>query len=152
MAEYYRVAFSFGRGAETRRGVTDFIMVHPTAAVFTSNGSAGSEDDPDGLTEFALETLLSSPDGWRRFAREAAARWSASPPLAIVFALVNASAQIEAIFSAGSPARDAAQHGFRIAGLISADLYAMDTLGLPRARAVDLTAYWRAHDDYFLTL
>lgn len=127
-------------------------MVQPTAAVITSNGSAGPEDDPDGLTEFALETLLSNPEGWRRFARDAAARWSTSPPLAIVFALVNASAQIEAIFADGSPARSAAQHGFRIAGLISADLYAMDTLGLPRAQAADLTAYWRAHDEYFLTL
>ncbi|TCM85742.1 hypothetical protein [Rhodovulum steppense] len=124
----------------------------PTAAQSPHDGLSDREDDSDGLTEFALETLLSSPDGWRRFAREAAERWPATPPLAIVFALVNASAQVEAIFSEGSPARTAAQHGFRVAGLISADLYAMETLGLKRARAADLVAYWRAHDDYFLTL
>jgi len=127
-------------------------MVQPTAAAFPRDGATRSDNDPDGLTEFALETLLSSPDGWRRFAREAAARWSGSPPLAIVFALVNASAQIEAIFAEGSPARSAARHGFRVAGLISSDLYAMESLGLPHARAADLTAYWQAHDDYFLTL
>lgn len=106
----------------------------------------------DGLTEFALETLLATAEGWRRYAREAADRWPDAPPLGIVFALVNASAQIEAIFSEGSPAREAARHGFRVAGLIAADLYAIETLGLPRARAADLTAYWCAHDDYFLTL
>lgn len=127
-------------------------MVQPKAAAFPHDGTSRSEDDPDGLTEFALETLLSSPDGWRRFARDAAARWADSPPLAIVFALVNASAQIEAIFAEGSPARIVARHGFRVAGLISADLYAMEVLGLPRARAADLNAYWHAHDDYFLTL
>ncbi|TCO72002.1 hypothetical protein [Rhodovulum euryhalinum] len=127
-------------------------MAQPTAVIYQRDGTSGSEDDSDGLTEFALEMLLSSPEGWRRFARDAAARWPATPPLAIVFALVNASAQIEAIFGEGSPARIAAQSGFRVAGLISADLYAMETLGLPRARAADLTAYWRAHDDYFLTL
>ncbi|MCO8145090.1 hypothetical protein NHN26_07605 [Rhodovulum tesquicola] len=127
-------------------------MTQPIAAEETRDATSGPEADPDGLTEFALETLLSSPDGWRSFAREAAGRWPATPPLAIVFALVNASAQVEAIFSEGSPARTAAQHGFRVAGLISADLYAMETLGLKRARAADLVAYWRAHDDYFLTL
>jgi len=106
----------------------------------------------DGLTEFALETLLSTADGWRRFAREAAERWPDAPPLAIVFSLVNASAQIEAIFSEGSPSRQAAQHGFRIAGLLSADLYAMESLGLPRDRAAHLLRYWRTGDDYFLKL
>lgn len=127
-------------------------MAQPTLVVHRQDGASGSTDDPDGLTEFALETLLSSPDGWRRFAREAAERWTDSPPLAIIFALVNASAQIEAIFAEGSPARAAARHGFRVAGLMSADLYAMETLGLPRTRGADLTAYWRANDDYFLTL
>ncbi|GAA0312733.1 hypothetical protein [Rhodovulum strictum] len=127
-------------------------MNQPTAAIPQRDGTSGSEDDPDGLTEFALETLLSSPDGWRRFARDAARRWPELPPLAIVFALVNASAQIEAIFAEGSPARVSAQHGFRVAGLISADLYAIEMLGLDRSRAADLLAYWRAHDDYFLTL
>jgi len=106
----------------------------------------------DGLTEFALETLLSTTEGWRRLARDAVARWPDAPPLAIVFAIVNASAQIEAIFSEGSPSRTAAQHGFRVAGLLSSDLYAMEALGLPRSRAADLGAYWRAHDEYFLTL
>jgi hypothetical protein len=104
------------------------------------------------LTEFALETLLATPEGWRSFARKAAEGWPDAPPLAIVFALVNASAQIEAIFAEGSPSRIAAQHGFRVAGLLSADLYAIESLGLPRSRASDLARYWRTHDDYFLTL
>ncbi|WP_139307548.1 hypothetical protein [Rhodovulum sp. ES.010] len=117
-----------------------------------SESSSGAEETPDSLTEFALETLLSTQDGWRGFARKAVARWPEEPPLALVFALVNASAQIEAIFAEGSPARVAAEHGFRVAGLLAADLYAMQTLGLPNVRAADLIAYWRRHDDYFLRL
>lgn len=113
---------------------------------------ASLRESTEGLTEFALETLLATPEGWRSFARKAAEGWPDAPPLAIVFALVNASAQIEAIFAEGSPSRIAAQHGFRVAGLLSADLYAIESLGLPRSRASDLARYWRTHDDYFLTL
>lgn len=117
-----------------------------------AEGASSFDDTSDSLTEFALERLLSTPEGWRAMIREAVARWPDSPPLAIVFATVNASAQIEAIFSEGSPSRQAAQNGFRLAGLLSADLYAMEALGLPRARAADVMQYWKAHDDYFLTL
>ncbi|MBL3571305.1 hypothetical protein DSD19_15895 [Rhodovulum sp. BSW8] len=109
-------------------------------------------DPTEGLTEFALESLLASPEGWRSFARESVAVWPNSRPLAVIFALVNASAQIEAIFSEGSPARTAAQNGFRLAGLLSADLYAMQSLGLPHARAADFAAYWHSSDPYFLNL
>jgi hypothetical protein len=125
---------------------TTFGAVHDPLPV------ASPRENTEGLTEFALETLLATPEGWRSFARKSAERWPDAPPLAIVFALVNASAQIEAIFSEGSPSRMAAQHGFRVAGLLSADLYAMESLDLPRGRASDLIRYWRRHDDYFLTL
>ncbi|ARE41742.1 hypothetical protein RGUI_3601 [Rhodovulum sp. P5] len=118
----------------------------------TQAGAPETADKPDSLTEFALERLLSTTEGWRRLMREAVAQWPDASPLSIVFATVNASAQIEAIFAEGSPSRKAAQHGFRIAGLLSADLYAMEALGLPRNRAADVMAYWQNHDDYFLTL
>lgn len=140
-----------GLGPVQRRR-PDAAMSDPSAATSARPPDRISSLTADSLTEFALETLLATPEGWRSLVREATRRWPDAPPLAIVFAMVNASAQIEAIFSAGSPARAAAQHGFRLAGLLSADLYAMQTLGLPHARAEDLTRYWQNHDDYFLTL
>ncbi|MBN2906588.1 MAG: hypothetical protein JXJ18_07765 [Rhodobacteraceae bacterium] len=109
-------------------------------------------DPDDPLTEFAIETLLATPEGWRAVVRDAAARWPDTAPLGIVFALVSAAAEIEATFAHGSPAREAAGHGFRVAGLLAGDLYAMEALGLPRARAGDLFGYWRGHDPFFLTL
>lgn len=127
-------------------------MSEPVAAMPGQKGRSLPGAAPESLTEFALETLLSTPDGWRRLVRDAAAKWPDVPPLAICFAIVNASAQIEAIFAEGSPARAAAQHGFRLAGLLAADLYAMQAIGLPHDRAARLVAYWRDHDDYFLTL
>lgn len=127
-------------------------MSEPSAATTAPPPDRIARDTAESLTEFALETLLSTPEGWRGLVRDAALRWPDAPPLAIVFAMVNASAQIEAIFAEGSPARSSAQHGFRLAGLLSADLYAMQVLGLPHGRAGDLCRYWRSHDDYFLTL
>ncbi|ARC89614.1 hypothetical protein B5V46_13890 [Rhodovulum sp. MB263] len=120
-------------------------MPEPSPIVSKANPS-------ESLTEFALESLLASPEGWRSFARDSVFDWPDVPPLALIFALVNASAQIEAIFSEGSPARSAAQTGFRLAGLLSADLYAMQSLGLPHARAADFSDYWHSSDPYFLTL
>lgn len=117
-----------------------------------SSVSVPKADPAEKLTEFALEALLASPEGWRSFARDSVFDCPDAPPLALIFALVNASAQIEAIFSEGSPARTAAQNGFRLAGLLSADLYAMQSLGLPHARAADFSDYWHSSDPYFLTL
>ena len=111
-----------------------------------------SETSTEALTKRALESLLRSQDGWRRVVRDMVAETPDLPPLELIFVLVNAASTIEDVFAPGSPSRPAADQAMRLAALLGTDLYAMQALGLPMARAADLLAYWRAHDDFFLTL
>lgn len=101
--------------------------------------------------EFAIGQLLAAPDGWRPLVREMAERWPEAPAGELILALVTAAAEIEGMFGPGSPARDGARQGWRLAGLLGADLYAMDAVGLPRATAADLARYWKI-DPYFRDL
>lgn len=101
--------------------------------------------------QFALERLLDGPDGWRPLVREMALRWPEAPAGELILALATAATEIEATFGPGSPARDGARHGWRLAGLLGADLYAMEAAGLPHRRAGDLPAWW-AFDPYFRDL
>ncbi|MBC58167.1 MAG: hypothetical protein CL814_14730 [Confluentimicrobium sp.] len=106
----------------------------------------------DQLTRAALEALLKGPDGWRHVVRDLAREAPDASPLALIFALVAAASTIEEFFAPGSPSRPAADHALRLAAILGTDLYAMEALGLPHATAAELTAYWQAHDPYFLTL
>ncbi len=100
---------------------------------------------------FAIEALLSGPEGWRPLVREMVARWPEAPAGELVFALVSAASEIEAMFAAGSPSREASDQAWRLAALLGVDLYAMEAVGLARGRAGDLAAYWRI-DPYFRDL
>lgn len=100
---------------------------------------------------FAIERLLDGQGGWRSLVREMVALWPEEAPLEIGFALVSAAAAIEANFAPGSPAREAALHGYRLAALLSMDVHAMDLLGMAHARAGDLTHYWEI-DPFFARL
>jgi len=106
----------------------------------------------EALTKRALETLLRSQGGWRRVVRDMVTESPDLPPLELIFVLVSAASTIEGVFGPGSPSRPAADRAMRLAALLGTDLYAMQALGLPMASATDLMAYWRAHDDFFLTL
>lgn len=109
-------------------------------------------DRIDHMTEFAIAGLLAAPDGWRSLVREIAARWPDVPPLEICFVLVSAAEAISGLIAADDPSQDAGAQAWRLAALLSADLYAMEQLGLPRARAADLFGYWKDHDSYFIDL
>lgn len=100
---------------------------------------------------FAIEHLLDAPDGWRPLVRELVARWPEAPAAELVYVLVTAAAEIEAMFGPGSPAREGAAQGWRLAALLGVDFYAMERLGLPRARARDLPGYWKI-DPWFRDL
>lgn len=100
---------------------------------------------------FAIEQLLDAPDGWRGLVRDMVARWPEAAASEMIFTLASAASEIEAMFAKGSPSRDGAEHGWRIAALLGVDLYAMEVIGLPRARARDFAGYWRI-DPYFRDL
>jgi len=100
---------------------------------------------------FAIEQLLDAPDGWRAAVREMVHRWPDVPAAELIFTLASAASEIEAMFAPGSPAREGADHGWRLAALLGVDLYAMESIGLPRARAADFAGYW-AVDPYFRDL
>ena len=100
---------------------------------------------------FAIEHLLEAPDGWRSVVRELVRHWPDAPATEMIFALASAASEIEAMFSPGSPSREGAEHGWRMAALLGVDLYAMEAIGMPRARAADFAGYW-AIDPYFRDL
>lgn len=100
---------------------------------------------------FAITHLLGRQDGWRSLVRDMVGRWPEAPASELIFAIGSAACEIEKTFASGSPAREASDHGWRLAALLGADLYAMEMIGLPRSRAADLRAYWRI-DPYFRDL
>ncbi|WP_146227873.1 hypothetical protein [Rhodobacter viridis] len=100
---------------------------------------------------FAIERLLRADDSWRSLVREMVEQWPEEPPLELGFALVSAASAIETSFTEASPARDAAMQGYRLAALVSMDVYAMQLLGMARERASDLLAYWDI-DPFFAKL
>ena len=105
----------------------------------------------DDRVNFAIERLMEPGEGWRALVREMVAHWPDVAPLEIGFSLVGAAAAIEANFAPGSPAREAALHGYRLAALLSMDVHAMDLLGMAHARAGDLAQYWEI-DPFFARL
>ncbi len=111
------------------------------------SGGAASLDK----VHFAIERLLDTPNGWRPLVRDMVSRWPDARASELVYVLVSAATEIEAMFAEGSPARDGAAHGWRLAALLGVDFYAMDAVGLPHATAADMRGYWKI-DPYFRDL
>ena len=103
------------------------------------------------MVQFAIEHLLDTPGGWRTLVRGMVGRWPEPPAGELILAIVTAAAEIEATFGPGSPARDGAERGWRLAGLLGVDLYAMQAAGMAHGRAGDLPGYWKI-DPYFRDL
>jgi len=108
---------------------------------------AGNEE----RVAFAIERLLQAGDGWRALVREMVGRWPDVPPLELGLALVSAASAIETSFAQGSPAREGAARGYRLAALLSMDVYAMQSLQMRHGKAADLQDYWRL-DPFFAEL
>jgi len=106
----------------------------------------------DQITHYAIETLFGNDDGWRSLTRDLVHLWPDAGILEICFALVVAASAVESNFNANSPSRAQSAQAYRLAALVSADLYAMAAIGGYGSRARDLASYWRDHDSYFLTL
>lgn len=102
----------------------------------------------DERVVFAIEALLRGDGAWRGLVRDLVMRWPDLPPLELGLTLVSAASAIETAFSRGSPAREGAAQGYRLAALLSMDVYAMQILEMPCARAADLLDYWKI-DPFF---
>lgn len=100
---------------------------------------------------FAIERLLDAPNGWRSVVRDMVARWPDAQASELIYVLVAAANEIEAMFSEGSPSRDAADRAWRLAALLGVDLFAMDVVGIPNSKAKDMAGYWKI-DPYFRDL
>lgn len=103
------------------------------------------------MVQFAIECLLDAPDGWRPLVREMVARWPEAPVGELILALVTAATEIEAMFGPGSPAREGAARGWRLAALLGVDLHAMEAVGMAHATAADMARFWKI-DPWFRDL
>lgn len=135
----------------TGQGTEEGVAVPAAADAFAPLSSPASLDRVDAMTRRAIETLLDTPEGWRRVARDLVAAWPSAPALELVFAIVSAAEAIEATFAPGSPGRAGAEAGFKVAALLGVDLFAMQSLGLPHHSAADLATYWQT-DPWFRLL
>lgn len=107
----------------------------------------------DDIIEFALEALLSGSDRRRRaMVRGMCETWPDAPALSVVFAVTTAAARLEDNFSRGSDTEGLAAFAYRLAALLAADVYAVESMGHKPAKANDLLHFWRRVDPWFLEL
>lgn len=107
----------------------------------------------DDIIEFALEALLSGSDRRRRaMVRGMCETWPDAPALSVVFAVTTAAARLEDNFSRGSDTEGLAAFAYRLAALLAADVYAVESMGHNPAKANDLLHFWRRVDPWFLEL
>lgn len=97
---------------------------------------------------FAIERLLAPDDAWRALVREMVARWPRLPIFEISAALIAAASAIEKNLKGAGVGEGAAARGYKLAALLSLDVYAMELLEMERGCAADLLAYWEI-DPYF---
>ncbi len=96
----------------------------------------------DARVAFAIERLLESGDGWRALLRDMVLRWPSLPIYELSFTLVSAAVAIESNFEGMASGEGAGARAYKLAALLSLDVYAMELLEMPRGRASDLLAYW----------
>jgi hypothetical protein len=107
----------------------------------------------DEMIEFALEELLSGNDPRRRaLVRNLCMRWPGVPALVVAFVLTSAAAMIEDNFDRHRDPAAVAALAYRLAALLAADIYAVESMGFVPAKAQDLLHFWRRVDPYFLNL
>ncbi len=107
----------------------------------------------DDIVEYALSELLSGSDRRRRaLVRNLCGRWPDQPALEIVFALTSAASRIEDNLDRESSSAEIATYGYRLAALLAADVFAVESMRKTLVKADDLLHFWRRVDPYFLEL
>ncbi|HGG05542.1 MAG TPA: hypothetical protein ENK28_08790 [Aliiroseovarius sp.] len=111
------------------------------------------ETPVDDMIAFALEELLSG-SGMRRRAlvRKMCSRWSSEPALSVVFALTSAASVAEDNFRQETVEKGIGPFAYKLAAMLAADVYAIESMGHSPAKAKDLLHFWRRVDKYFLEL
>jgi hypothetical protein len=77
--------------------------------------------------------------------------WPTEPALSVVFAMTNAGSMVEDTFRQREGGGNAA-FAYRMAALLAADVYALESMGYKSPRAHDLLHFWRRVDPFFLDL
>ncbi|PIE15934.1 MAG: hypothetical protein CSA68_04620 [Rhodobacterales bacterium] len=109
------------------------------------------ETEPiDQMIQYAIAALFEGEGGWRTVPHQMVQRWPDVEGLELCFALVAAANAIEENFNMDSPASLRVIQAYRLAALISADLYGMVATGKFGSKAGDLLKYWQEYDPYFL--
>lgn len=80
-----------------------------------------------------------------------AQKWPNEPALAVAFALTSAAATLEEMVETAE-GNVAARRAYKLAALVSADIFAIQETGQVPAKAQDLLHFWRRVDPYFLNL
>lgn len=107
----------------------------------------------DLMVEVALESLLDGSDiKIAQLVRTLATRWPSEPALSIAFALTTAASAIEDMVDMSVESPGVVLAAYRLAALVSADVYAIEAMGILPARGHDLLIFWRRVDPYFLRL
>lgn len=107
----------------------------------------------DKMIEFALQELLSGGDAGRRaLVRRMCEKWPSASAQSVVFAICNAASMIEETIDSETDPKRLAAFGYKLAALVSADIYALQEMGKIPATAHDLLHFWRRVDGYFLEL
>ena len=107
----------------------------------------------DSMIAFALEELASGSDARRRgLVRHLCLRWPETPALSVVFAMTSAAAMLEDNIRRNADASNAAPLAYRLAAILAADIYAVESMGQKPATAQDLLHFWRRVDSYFLDI
>ncbi len=107
----------------------------------------------DQMIAYALEGLLSGSDKRRRaLVRNMCLKWPSEPALSIVFALTSAASLAEDNIAQETTTQGIGPFAYKLASLLAADVYAIESMGHSPARARDLLHFWRRVDGYFLEL
>jgi len=107
----------------------------------------------DEMIEFALEELLAGSDTRRRgLVRSLCLRWPEEPALAVVFALTSAASMLEDNVRPDEPTAGSGPAAYKLAAVLAADIFALESMGQVPAKAHDLLHFWRRVDRYFLDL
>lgn len=106
----------------------------------------------DAMVDFAIAQISGEPEGYRSVVRDLALGWPMAPGLQLVFVLVSAVQAIERVQQAANDVIGNTTETLRMAGLLSSDIYALETLGRQNITGQDLLDYWDRYDPFFLKL
>lgn len=104
----------------------------------------------DLMIEYAVACLASDDHQQiKAMVREMARSWPNEAALGIAFAITSAASFYEDSIDTQSSKRST-RLGYRMAALVAADIYAVESMGQSPAKGQDLLHFWRRMDPYFL--